>query len=46
MISNDVLSTALTTLQSLPFMSLSKNAELSGLGAETLQQVCIYLLSL
>ena len=40
MISNEVLRTALSTLQALPAMSLSGNNKLDSLGAESLQQVC------
>lgn len=39
MISNEVLRTALSTLQTLPFMSLSDNQKLNSLGIDTLQQV-------
>ena len=39
MISNEVLRTALSTLQALPAMSLSGNNKLDSLGVESLQQV-------
>lgn len=42
-LSNDVLRTALATLQTLPAMSLSSTHKLDRLGTESLQQVLAFI---